>query len=44
MGNTCCNYAPKDAHVLEETANNVNGKPIKMDPKISEETMAMLKK
>jgi hypothetical protein len=38
MGNMCCNDNGKDGHLLEEKGG-VEGKPIKLDPKISEEQM-----
>ena len=46
MGNTCCNSC-KDPHALEDatgTGTDAKGKPIKMDPKISEEVLTQLKK
>lgn len=49
MGNTCCNSC-KDPHALEDPAGTgpggegAKGKPIKMDPKISDEVMLNLKK
>ncbi len=45
MGNTCCNYQTgkdgKDPHALED---GTSGKPIKMDPKVSEELLREVKK
>ena len=45
MGNTCCNYQSgpggKDPHALED---GTHGKPIKMDPKVSEEFLREVKK
>ena len=38
----CCNDNGKDGHLLEEKV--AEGKPIKLDPKISEEQMQVLKK
>ena len=44
MGNACCNYSGgKDPHLLEEGTKK-NGKPIPMDPKVSERLMAELRK
>ena len=42
MGNMCCNDNGKDGHLFEE--KGAEGKPIKLDPKISEEQMQVLKK
>ena len=47
MGNSCCNYSNgpggKDPNALDDPAL-AGGKPIKMDPKVSEEMMQELRK
>ncbi len=46
MGNTCCNYSNgpggKDPHALDD--KTTQGKPIKMDPKVTEQMIQELKK
>ena len=48
MGNACCNYSNgpggKDPHAMGDENNGAGGKPIKMDPKVSEEVLVELRK
>jgi hypothetical protein len=45
MGNACCNgEGNKDTHTLEDKKGTSGGKPIKMDPKVTEQLMTDLKK
>lgn len=53
MGNTCCNYSNKDPHGMEDIqgadgkikkGGGGGEKPIKMDPKVSEEIMLKVRK